>query len=135
MVRIFSLLFVLLALSLQGQGIEFIHEDLTRALEEAKKQDKLVFVDAYTTWCGPCKRMAKNIFTQSEAGKFYNERFVNLKLDMEKGDGIEFSRTYRISSYPTLLFIDSEGELIYKSIGAKPLDEFIQLGETALKTI
>ncbi len=116
----------------QDTGIEFIHESWQTALEEAKKQDKIIFVDAYTTWCGPCKWMAKNTFTDEEVAKFYNEHFVNLKLDMEKGEGLEFAKKYGVRAYPTLLFIDKEGELVHIGLGARPPEMFIELGQAAL---
>jgi len=66
-------------------GISFINNDLGKALEEASRSGQIVFVDAYTTWCGPCKMMDKNVFSDPEVAALFNERFVNLKLDMEKG--------------------------------------------------
>jgi len=94
------------AFTAQGQGIEFFHGTWKEALEEAKKQDKLVFVDAYAQWCGPCKKMAKNTFTKAEVGDFHNQNFVNLKLDMETPDGRDFGGKYPVSAYPTLLYLE-----------------------------
>ena len=128
------IIFCLFAISasLSAQGIDFVHEDLEAAMQAAKEQDKLLFVDAYTTWCGPCKRMAKNVFTQTAAGDFYNANFVNLKLDMEKGQGPSFARKFRVGAYPTLLFLDPNGDLVFQSVGAKGLDGFLEIGKTAL---
>ena len=56
-------------------------------LQLAKKENKLIFMDCYTSWCGPCKALAKNVFTQEKVGDFFNPRFINVKYDMEKGDG------------------------------------------------
>ncbi len=116
----------------QDTGIRFIHEEWQTALEEARKQDKIIFVDAYTTWCGPCKWMAKNTFTDEAVAKFYNEHFVNVKLDMEKGEGLEFAKQYGVQAYPTLLFIDKEGQLVHIGLGARPPEMFLELGEAAL---
>ena len=73
-------------------GIKFFEGSWEEVLAEAKKQNKPVFVDAYTSWCGPCKWMAKNIFTLESIGEFFNKNFVNYKFNMEKGEGPAFAR-------------------------------------------
>lgn len=115
-----------------AQGIEFHHVTWEEALELAQKEDKIIFVDAYTTWCGPCKRMAKNVFTQSEVGNFYNENFINLKLDMEKGEGIKFGRKYPVTAYPTLYYIAPDGKVVQNIRGGQSVERFIALGKKAL---
>lgn len=115
-----------------AQGIEFFHGTWKEALAEAAKDDKLVFVDAYAKWCGPCKRMAKDVFTKAEVGHFYNENFINLKLDMEEMDGVTFGHEYPVSAYPTLIFLNHKGELIKKSTGGKKASGLIELGKAAI---
>lgn len=112
--------------SVFSQGMKF-EDNLTwvQVLEKAKVSGKPIFVDAYTTWCGPCKWMAKNIFPNDSAGAFYNKSYINYKLDMEKGEGIDFARKYQVQSYPTYLFFDKNGELVHRSGGSKPLQSFI----------
>ncbi|PHN01315.1 thioredoxin family protein [Flavilitoribacter nigricans] len=112
-------------------GIQFEHVDWEETLKLAKEQDKIIFVDAYTTWCGPCKVMSKNVFTQEKVGDFYNENFVNVKIDMEKGEGLLFAKAYGVRAYPTFLFIDSKGNMVHKGLGSQSADKFIQLGEAA----
>lgn len=126
----FSLLFTSNA---TAQGIEFFHGKWKEALVEAEKEDKLIFIDCYTTWCGPCKRMAKNVFTKSEVGDFFNENFINLKLDMEKTDGKSFGREYVVSAYPTLYFINYKGEIIKTQTGGKKPEDLIAFGKAAMK--
>ena len=118
-----------------ASGIEFFHGSWEEALAEAKAQDKLIFVDAYTTWCGPCKRMAAQVFPDAEVGSFYNASFVALKIDMEKEMGIQFRQTYPVSAYPTLLYIDYDGTLVQKVKGAQTVQNFIQIGKNALQKI
>ncbi len=115
-----------------GQGINFEKGSLSDALEKAKSENKLVFVDGYTTWCGPCKWLSHNIFTQKEVGDFYNKNFINQKLDLEKGEGIDFAKKHHVTGYPTLFFINGEGELVHRSVGARPAEEIIDLGKAAL---
>jgi thiol-disulfide isomerase/thioredoxin len=116
-----------------AQGIEFLEGKWKDALVKAKKDDKLIFVDAYTKWCGPCKMMAKNIFTQQKVGEFFNANFINIKLDMEEEDGVAFGHKYPVSAYPTLLFIDGDGKLIKKVVGGQQAETLIAQGQDAIK--
>lgn len=116
-----------------AQGIEFFHGSWEEALAEAGKRGTIIFVDAYTTWCGPCKRMSAQIFPLQEVGDFYNPNFVNMKLDMESEAGMKFKRKYPVKSYPTFLFIAPDGNTVLQVIGAKPADQFIAVGQEALK--
>ena len=67
-----------------GQGIEFFKGDYNAALEKAKQEGKMLFVDFYADWCGPCKMMAKDVFPQKQVGDYFNAKFVCLKLNAEK---------------------------------------------------
>jgi thiol-disulfide isomerase/thioredoxin len=116
-----------------AQGIEFFHGNWKEALEEASKKDKPIFVDAFTTWCGPCKAMAKNVFTKDEVGKFFNTNFINLKLDMESEEGKLFESKYPVSAYPTLFFIDAKGKTIKKVVGGQQAEGLINHGKEAIK--
>ena len=116
----------------QNRSIKFIDNSIDKAIEKAQKTDKLIFVDAYTTWCGPCKWMAANMFTNDTVADFYNENFINLKLKMEKGDGKEFAKTHTIRFYPTLLFINEKGELVHKKVGTmRAPSDYVDLGKNA----
>lgn len=104
-----------------SQGIEFEDVTLEQAMDKSIKENKLIFIDCYTTWCGPCKALSKNVFPNDTVGEFFNKNFVNLKVDMESDRGIELNTKYGITSYPTLLFIEPEnGDIVYKIIGAEP---------------
>ncbi len=135
------LLFVLLffaglsANETRAQGIDFFHGSWEEALELAKQQEKIIFVDAYAVWCGPCKRMAKTVFTDPDVGVFYNEHFVNMKLDMERGEGLKFREKYPVSAFPTLFYIDYTGEVIQQVKGFQKADAFIDLGKKALSKV
>jgi thioredoxin-related protein len=119
--------------ALSAQGIAFEDHDAKWAdiLKKAKTENKIVFVDAYTTWCGPCKTMSKNIFPQKEVGDLFNAKFVNAKIDMENGEGPEIAKKYAIQAYPTYLFINGDGELVHRGLGAMPADKFLAVGESA----
>lgn len=116
----------------QNQSIQFETGTFSEALAKAKKENKLIFMDAYTTWCGPCKWMAKNIFTNDKVADYYNSNFICTKIDMEKGEGIEIAKKYDVRCYPNLLFIDGDGNLVHRSAGAaQEIDSYITLGELA----
>ncbi|MBL7806338.1 MAG: thioredoxin family protein [Saprospiraceae bacterium] len=117
---------------LQAQGIEFFHGTWAEALEKAKAEERLIFVDAFASWCGPCKRMAAQTFPDPKAGEFFNANFVNLKIDMEKPENAEFAGKYPVGSYPTLMFIDATGKIVLKDVGAKNVDQLIETGRKAL---
>ena len=121
--------------ALRAEGIEFFHGSWEEALALAQAEDKLIFVDAYTTWCGPCKLMAATVFTQSEVGNFFNEHFVCMKIDMEKEPGLNFQKKYPVRAYPTLYFIDGEGKAVHKGQGALPVKKLLDLGEKVLRKV
>jgi thiol-disulfide isomerase/thioredoxin len=114
-----------------AQGISFEHGEWATALEMSKKEGKLVFVDAFTTWCGPCKMLSRNTFPDSAVGAYFNKHFINVKMDMEKGEGIALAQQYTIASYPTLLFVNSTGELVHKAVGFHTPTQLIELGQNA----
>ncbi|MEN0003833.1 MAG: thioredoxin domain-containing protein [Bacteroidota bacterium] len=116
-----------------AQGIDFFKGSFDEALSTAKKEGKLIFVDAYAVWCGPCKRMAKTVFPDEKVGQFYNKNFVNIKMDMEKGEGLTFRKKYPVSAFPTLFYIDDAGQVVQKVKGARQAEGFIGLGKQALQ--
>ncbi|MBK8609160.1 MAG: thioredoxin family protein [Chitinophagaceae bacterium] len=113
------------------KGIQFMEESWTKALAAAKKQNKMIFLDAYTSWCGPCKMLKRNTFPDPAAGEFFNTNFINVAIDMEKGEGPAVAEKFSVNAYPTLIFADSDGNLITYTKGyidAKQLLEFGKFG-------
>jgi len=114
-----------------AQGIAFESGTWDEALTKAKKENKLIFLDAYTSWCGPCKMMSKNTFTDKSVGDLYNAKFVNMKVDMENGEGIQIAERYSVQAYPTLLFIDANGLVAHRALGYHDPEQFMTLGQQA----
>lgn len=131
-IKRFVLLCCLLPALLPAQGIAFQHSAWPEALAKAKQEHKWLFLDAYTTWCGPCKQMSSKVFPDSMVGAFFNARFVNVKMDMEKGEGVDMAAKYGIEYYPTLLFFDGDGVLQHKAVGFHNTAECLALGQKAL---
>jgi thioredoxin-related protein len=121
-----------ISLSLFSQGIDFSNGTWTEIMAKAKTEKKFIFVDAYAEWCGPCKWMAKNVFTDSKVGTHFNKNYVSYKFDMEKGEGPAFAKLNSVQAYPTLLFFNYDGELIHKAVGALPSDQLISQSENAM---
>jgi thioredoxin-related protein len=115
----------------QNRSINFEKGSWFDIVEKAEKENKIIFLDAYASWCGPCKWMAANVFTNDEVADFFNENFINAKIDMEKGEGVELAKKYQINAYPTLLFIDSKGEALHTYCGAADVKKFISIGNDA----
>ncbi len=131
--------FLLVVLALWGQclllaqdGIHFQNSNWTEVLDKAATENKLIFVDAFTTWCGPCKQMVKEVFPKKEVADFYNKSFINYTIDMEKGEGPKLAQTYKVALYPTLLFIASDGSLVHRAAGFHNAEQLIELGNAAM---
>ena len=131
----FGILFYCLFIgqNLKADGIEFNRDkSFQEVLDMAKAQNKLVFMDCYTSWCGPCKRLASTVFTDSSVGIFFNTTFVNAKFDMEKGDGLNISNKYGIRAYPTLLWLDGDGNVKHKIVGGLDVPGLVENGHKAV---
>lgn len=129
--RAFSLISIIVALLVSSfvwtsstssrssdKGIQFENITFEEAIAKAKKENKLIFVDAYAVWCGPCKLMDRTTFRSDKVGEVFNKEFINLKIDMEKGEGIELARKYQVRAYPTLMLINGEGKVVKRMLGA-----------------
>lgn len=115
-----------------AQGIQFEKGTWETVLAKAQKENKPIFVDAYTTWCGPCKWMAKEVFSQDVVATYVNTHFVAYKMDMEKGEGPAFAIANKVNAFPTLLYFDAQGLLLHKAAGARNAEQLIKLCEDAM---
>jgi thiol-disulfide isomerase/thioredoxin len=111
-------------------GIQFETGTWSQVKEKAQQEKKVIFVDVYTSWCIPCKKMTKEVFILPEVGTRFNKDFINFKIDAEKGEGIELAKQYKVGSYPTYLFVNPDGTLVYRSVGSMSAEKF--LGEARL---
>lgn len=111
--------------SFSQEGVNFRDLTFTQALEVAEKEGKLVFMDCYTSWCAPCKVMLSKVFMCEKAGEYFNPRFVSVKFDMEKGEGVKLAERFGVHSYPTFLLIRPDGSVQHRLIGASGLEKFI----------
>lgn len=128
------MLVILMTSSKPAEGISFQQIDLTEAKAQAMKTGKYIFIDCYTNWCGPCKRMAATAFVDARVASVYNKQFINIKIEMEKDkDGPETAMMYKIKAYPTLLIIDGKGNLVKQAIGMQSADGLLALAKSVEK--
>lgn len=106
-------------------GISFYKGSWNALLAKARRTRKPFFVDVYTTWCGPCKAMTRNTFSNSQVGSYANRNFVPYKLDAERGEGPRLARKYRVNAYPTVLFFDHQGRLKGRQVGYQNASRFM----------
>ena len=127
MKHIYTLLLGLWAwsMTMAQEGVNFRDITFEEALKQAKSENKLVFMDCYTSWCGPCKNMADKVFPQKAAGDYFNPRFVCVKYDMEKGAGVELAKKFEVHAYPTFLMIRPDGSVQHRLVGGDGLEAFI----------
>ncbi len=115
------------ATALMAQGMIFEPDGTTleQASVKAKAENKLIFLDCYTSWCGPCKKMAREVFPQEQVGAYMNPKFVNLKINMESEYGAPLAKKLQITAYPTFVIFNADAQEISRFLGGSPADAFI----------
>ncbi|NIG56954.1 thioredoxin family protein [Chitinophaga sp. Cy-1792] len=146
--RILSLLLLLVVFKVNAQekGIHFQHGLSWKEIKaKAKQENKFIFVDCYTTWCGPCKWMSREIFPQEVVGNYFNEKFISVKAQMDKtdkddesvkqwyADADAIATDYKIMAYPTFLYFTPAGELVHIKVGTDSAAAFIAASAKALQ--
>ena len=125
-----------LFVSAQVSLINF-HKDLfwQQVLDSAARGNRLVFVDLYTDWCVPCKRMEQEVFSLNSVAEVFNKRFINYKINAEKGEGIALAKKYKVDGYPYLIFTDGKGNLVYSVLGYRAERELLQEADIAYQEL
>lgn len=114
-------------------GIKFSMVSFEEALKIANTEDKIIFLDVYATWCGPCKKLKSKTFPDEQVGSFYNANFINLEIDGETPEGKKLMEKYGLKNYPSLLFIDKNGNVLKKTVGFHNPTDFLNLGKQVVK--
>lgn len=129
-----AVLFAVTSAFAQG-GVNFNEGPMKNLLAKAGSENKYLFLDVYATWCGPCKYMSTEIFTQKAVGDFFNATFVNARIDAEKGEGIDVAKKYEVKAYPTFLILNSKGEEVARIVSGGEADAFIRMTKETLASI
>ncbi|MBQ9671651.1 MAG: thioredoxin family protein [Prevotella sp.] len=119
---------LLIAMSMTAQGIAFEPDGTTleQASAKAKAEKKLIFLDAYTKWCGPCKMMAREVFPQEKVGAAMNPKFVSVQIDMESAYGAPLAKKLQVTAYPTFIIFNADAQEIGRFLGGSQADEFLK---------
>ncbi|SEL10440.1 thioredoxin family protein [Parapedobacter koreensis] len=115
-----------------AQEIVFKTTKWAAVAAEAKKSGQYIFVDAYTSWCGPCKLLKATTFKDKDAVAYFNSHFINYTADMEQGEGIGLAEKWNVTAYPALLFFTPEGKMVLKQVGYVDGKKLVEIGQQAL---
>jgi thioredoxin 1 len=116
-----------------AKEIAWFQGTLDEALVKARKENKLVFIDFWTTWCGWCKKLDKDTYTDARVIAAMNEHYVCLSLDAETKVGAPLARRYSVNGYPTLLMLTTDGFVRERIAGYKAPDPFLKIVVDATK--
>lgn len=114
------------SLRAEGAGIQFFQGTFNEAKAKAKAERKFLFVDAYASWCGPCKTMDREVYSDPKVGEYFAAKFVAIRVDMEKGEGPALAqRLPSINGYPSLLFLTPDGYMTKTVLGSRSVEDFL----------
>jgi len=130
-----AFLFLILLLNTafaQDKGLKFQDITYEQALQKSATEKKPVFLFGFATWCHFCEYMKDSVLKTEAVGDFYNQNFICIKMDLEKEGKNLNQKTIRAKSFPVLLFMNGQGEMLHRITGKKDAQDFLQIGSDAL---
>ena len=134
MKRLLLLLIFGLAVTMAEAQVRWVEGSTDAVREMALKADKLVFIDLYADWCGPCRMMEERVFKREDVGDYFDRHFVAAKYNVDRPTGRALMQRYGRGSIPFYLIFNTEGELLGSILGAYPAEEFMQHLERIVKS-
>lgn len=120
-----TILAALFAVATAAGQVRFEEGSPTQLRKMAAEGNKLIFMDLYADWCGPCQSMERRVFAREHVGEFMNEHFVSVRIDIETNEGAELAQAYNVRSIPTFLVFTPEMELVGRSAGFRTSERFV----------
>jgi thiol:disulfide interchange protein len=112
--------------------IAFVQMDtLNEVLKKAKREKKAVFLDFYTTWCMPCRMMDESVFKDEELVDYLNQNVICMKVNAEKGNGPNLKILFGVNAYPTMIFVDTNGNELDRHEGGMSTADFKKMAKAA----
>lgn len=121
--RFLIMLMLLLPKVLVAQ-VEFFDGDFEQLQIKSKSEQRVFFIDMYTSWCGYCKKMDATTFQNEQLGEYVGKKFLAYKMNAEHSPGKDLAIKYGVKGYPTVLVFNPKGELIDKIVGYKDAASF-----------
>jgi thiol:disulfide interchange protein len=103
----------------------FASLDLPQALDRARSGGQIVMVDVYTDWCGWCKKLDRETYSDRRVREALRD-FVPIKINAEKG-GRSVAEKYGVEGFPTILFVAADGRVVRKVQGYVDADEMLRI--------
>ena len=106
-----------------------------KVLDMAEAEQKPVFLDFYTDWCAPCRWLEKDAFHNEAAAKYFNANLISLKVNAEKGEGVDLAQKFKITAYPTVIYLKPNGQEISRHIGMTTASKLVGMARKSVKLI
>jgi len=127
------LIFPICVLSLNAQ-VKFQDIEWELALKNSKQEGKPIFLYGTTSWCEPCQAMDLYTFSDLEVANYFNDRFINIKLDLEEYPGIEIAEAYDILIGRGMLCVNEDAGVLHRGCGSMDSSEFLELGKAVFRS-
>ncbi|HRE40565.1 MAG TPA: thioredoxin fold domain-containing protein [Ignavibacteria bacterium] len=118
-------IFILNNSSYSLNELQFEAGSFNDVLQKAKSENKVLMIDFITDWCVWCIQTDLKVYTNPEIIDFADKNQINWKVDAEKGEGIDLAKKYNVKGFPTIVFVDGDGNEVDRIYGYIPPKDFL----------